>query len=292
MKPENKPERINKTRWFICLIVWWVAAVFFYLFIAGQENNRFERVTAAGIKIVLLNAEQAGLPLLEQNVPALTRLAQDVARVKGVINVSFIDHKNKIIAFTNPDQLLAMSSKATQQKEGVSYWPHILDDGTRTVCFSSNIIYAGTKIGEIFLAMDASGPVGLTTAFFLTALVSFMLIVFTLLVLDFHGLHALRSAMGTKISAWTAGDGYPSEDREMVCPVCGSHKPLSRSFMLQANLARFPVVRSAQKENGTALLLRDKGVNLREISRRDDLGWFRRQMIHRCADIIKKLSGD
>jgi hypothetical protein len=39
-------------------------------------------------------------------------------------------------------------------------------------------------------------------------------------------------------------------------------------------------------------LLRDKGVNLREISRRDDLGWFRRQMIHRCADIIKKLSGD
>ena len=292
MKPENKPGRINKTRWFICLIAWWVAAVFFYLFIAAQENNRFERVTTAGIKIVLLNAEQAGLPLLEQNVPALTRLAQDVAREKGMINVSIVDHKNKIIAFTNPDQLLAMSSKAIQQKKGVSYWPHTLDDGTRAVCFSSDIIYAGTKIGEIFLAMDASGPVGLTTAFFLTALVSFLLIVFTLLVLDFHGLQALRLAMGTEIRTWTAGDGDPSDDREMICPVCGSHKPLSRSFMLEANLARFPVVRLAKKENETAQLLHEKGVNLREISRRDDLGWFRRQMIHRCADIIKKLSGD
>jgi hypothetical protein len=62
--------------------------------------------------------------------------------------------------------------------------------------------------------------------------------------------------------------------------------------MLRADLNRFPVVRSAQKRNETAQFLRAKGVNLREISRRDDLGWFRREMIHRCADIIKKLSGN
>ena len=83
VKPENKPERIKKTRWFICLIVWWVAAVFFYLFIAAHENNRVGRVTAAGIKIILVNAEQAGLPLLEQNVQALTRLTQDATQGEG-----------------------------------------------------------------------------------------------------------------------------------------------------------------------------------------------------------------
>ncbi len=280
------------TRWSVCLIVWWVAAVFFYLFIAAQENNRVDRVSAAGVKIVRFNAEQAGLPLLEQNVPALTRLAQDVGRVKGVINVSIIDHKNKIIAFTNPEQLLAMSSKAAARKDDVSYWPQTLDDGTRAVCFSSDIIYAGTKIGEFFLAMDASGPAGLTTVFFLASLVSFLMIIFTLLVLDFQGLPALRSAMGARISAWTTGEEDPSDNREMICPICGSHKPLSRSFMLQGNLERFPVVRPAQTEKGPAQFLHKEGVNLREISRREDLGWFRRQMIHRCADIIKKLSGD
>lgn len=292
MAPENKPGRIKKTRWFTCLLIWWVVAVFFYLFMVAHENSLVGHVTTAGIKVVLVNAEQAGLPLLEQNVPALTRLTQDVAKVKGVLNVSIIDHKNKIIAFSDPDQLLAMSSKAAKQKDGVSYWPHTLDDGTRAVCFSSDIIYAGTKIGEIFLAMDARGSVGLTMTFFLAALVSFLLVVFILLVLDFHGVHALRSAMGARIRAWNAGGNDLSDDREVICPVCGNHKPLSRSFMLQANLDRFPVVRSAQKENKAAQLLQEKGVNLREISRRDDLGWFRRQMIHRCADIIKKLSGD
>ena len=292
MKPDNKPGRIKKTRWFTCLIIWWVVAVFFYLFIAAQENNRVDRVTTTGIKTVLANAEQAGLPLLEQNIPALARLTQDVAKVKGVVNVSIIDHKNKIIAFTDPDQLLSMSSTAEKQKNGVSYGPCTLDDDTRAVCFSSDIIYAGTKIGGIFLAMDASGPTGLTTAFFLASLVSFLLIVFVLLVLDYHGLQPLRAAMEERIRAWAGGDVDLPDEREVICPVCGSHKPLSRSFLLQANLDRYPVVRSARKDNETAQFLLTKGVNLREISRREDLGWLRRQMIHRCADIIKKLSGD
>jgi hypothetical protein len=265
VKPDDKPERIKKTRWFTSLLIWWVVAVFFYLFIAAQENNRVDRVTTTGVKTVQLNAEQAGLPLLEQNIPDLTRLTQEVARVKGVVNVSIIDHKNKIIAFTDPDQLLSMSSTAVKQKNGVNYWPCTLDDGTQAVCFSSDIIYAGTKIGEIFLAMDANGPAGLTTAFFLASLVSFLLIVFVLLILDFHGLQPLRSAMGERIRAWAGGDVDLSDDREVICPVCGSHKPLSRSFLLQANLDRYPVVRSVRKENETAQLLLAEGVNLREI---------------------------
>ena len=185
-----------------------------------------------------------------------------------------------------------MPSKALQQKDGVSYWPHTFDDGTRTVCFASDIFYAGTKIGDILLAMDASGPAGLTTAFFLAAMVSFLLVVFVLLVLDFHGVLPLRVALKERIRGWTGDDADLPDDREMICPVCGNHKPLSRSFLLQANLDRYPVVRSTRKDNGTAQLLPAKGVNLREISRREDLGWLRRQMIHRCADIIKKLSGD
>ncbi|BBO67178.1 hypothetical protein DSCA_11080 [Desulfosarcina alkanivorans] len=292
MKPENKTGRIKKTRWFTCLFIWWVVAVFFYLFIAAKENNLVERVRDKGIQTVLNSAQQAGLPLLERDVQALTRLTQDVHRMKGVVNVSIIDHKNKIIAYSNPDQLLRMPSKALPLKDGVSFWPHTLDDGTGAVCFSTDIIYAGTKIGAVFLAMDAGGSAGLTSGFFLSAVISFLLIIFVLLVVDFHGVRPLKAAMQERFRVWAYADGRLQDDRELICPVCGSHKPLNPSFLLQANLDRYPVVRSARKENGSAQLLIDKGINLREISRREDLGWLRRQMIHRCADIIKKLAGD
>lgn len=283
---------MNKTRWLICLFVWWVVVVFFYLFVAAKEANLVRHVSAVGISAALESADKAGLPLLERDVQALTRLAQDVARSKGVVNVSFIDHKNKIITYTNPDQVLPVTSTSVKLKDGVSYWPHTLTDGTRAMCFSSDINYAGTKIGEVFLAMDAKGSAGLITAFILTALVSFMMIVSVLLVLDFNGLHPLKAAIRTRIRTWVGGDGTLPDDREMICPVCGSHKPLTRSFLLEVNLDRYPVVRPAGNSNGPANLLLAQGVNLREISTREDLGWLRRQMIHRCADIIKKLAGD
>ncbi len=290
--PANKPGRIKKTRWFTCLLIWWVVAVFFYLFIAAKETNLAGRATTTGIGIILETAKQAGLPLLDRDVQALTRLMQDVAKVIGVVNVSIIDHKNKIIAFTNPDQMLPMTSKAVQLKDGVSYWRHTLDGGAQAICFSSDITYAGTKIGEVFLAMDAGGTAGLTTAFFLTALFSFLVIVLVLLIIDFNGLHPLKTAIGERIRTWSGGGGVLPDGREVICPVCGSHKTLNRSFLLAANLDRYPVVRPARKENGATAQMPAQGVNLREISRSEDLGWLRRQMIHRCADIIKKLAGD
>lgn len=290
--PEKKPGRFNMTRWFTCLFIWWVVAVFFYLFIAAKETNVVDRVTDAGVATVLDSATKAGLPLLERDVQSLTRLAQEVSKKKGVVNVSIIDHKNKIIAFTNPDQMLPESSPSAEMKAGVGYWPHTLADGTQAICFSGDINYAGTKIGEVFLAMDAGGTSGLIKVFFLTALVSFMVISVGLLVLDFNGIHPLKAAIKERLHAWLGGDDALPDGREVICPVCGSHKPLTRSFLLEANLDRYPVVRPAKKENGAAQLLLAQGVNLRDISRRDDLGWLRRQMVHRCADIIKKLAGD
>lgn len=294
MKAENKTGRIKKTRWFTSLFIWWVVAVFFYLFIAANENHQMGQVRDKGLKTILDSAQQAGLPLLERDVQALTRLTQEVHRLKGVVNVSIIDHKNKIIAYSNPGQLLRMPSNVLPLRDGVSYWPHTLDDGTQAVCFSTDIAYAGTKIGELFLAMDASGSAGLHVAFFLTAVISFLLVVFVLLVVDFHGVGPLKAAVQARIRAWVGGNDelQMQTDREVICPVCGSHKVLDRSFLLQANLNRYPVVRTARKENETAPLLFARGVNLRDISRREDLGWLRQQMIHRCADIIKKLAGD
>lgn len=290
--PDNEPGRIKKTRWFICLFIWWVVAVFFYLFIAANETKLMNRVKATGIATVLDSATKAGLPLLERDVQSLTRLAQEISKVKGVVNVSIIDHKNKIIAFTNQDELLPVSSATTESKDGVGYWSQTLADGTEVVFFSGAISYAGTKIGEVFLAMDAEEAAGMTTVFFLTAMASLVLIMSVLLVIDFNGVQPLKAAIKAKLRSWVGSNGAVPDGREVICPVCGSHKPLTQSFLLDVNLNRYPFVRFARKENGAAHILRSKGINLRDISRREDLGWLRRQMVHRCADIIKKLAGD
>ena len=140
--------------------------------------------------------------------------------------------------------------------------------------------------------MDTKGASGLTAFFFWTALVSLVLMLFILLVIDFQGIHPLKAAVRERLRTWTIGEGALPEEREVICPLCGGHKPLTRSFLLEVNLNRYPVIKPMGNEIGTAQILHSKGVNLREISRREDLGWLRRQMIHRCLEIVKKLAGD
>lgn len=290
--PDNKPGRIRKTRWFVCLLVWWLLAVFFYLFITAKETRMVATVTANGVDHVIKNAHKAGLPLLERDVQALTKLVQDMSVLQGVVNASVIDHKNKIIAFSNQNQLPLRSSGPVDRKDGVDYWNQTLDSGSQVICFSGDINYAGTKIGEVFLVMDAGGGAALRTIFFWTALGSLIAVLFVLLVIDFNGIRPLKAAAKWRIRSWIGKDRELPDRRELVCPVCGSMKPLDRSFLLEVNLDRYPVVRPAGKSSGNTNPLFRDGVNLREISRREDLGWLRRQMIHRCADIIKKLAGE
>ena len=290
--PEQKLGIIRKTRWFVWLFAWWLLAAFFYLFIAAKEARMVEAVTSNGIAAVLKNAAKAGLPLLERDVQALTQLVQELSGMQGAVNASIVDHKNKIIAFSNQNQLPSTSSVQVNMKEGVGYWNQTLDSGDRVVCFSGDINYAGTKIGEVFLVMDAGGGAGLRAIFFWSALGTLIAVVFSLLVVDFNGIRPLKAAAKKRIRSWTGKDRALPDRRELACPVCGSLKPLNRSFVLEANLNRYPVLRPVGTDRGNDNPLFRDGVNLRELSRREDLGWLRRQMIHRCADIIKKLSGE
>ena len=249
-------------------------------------------ITATGIATIKENTANAGLPLLERDVQALTRLAQKMSELEGVVNVSIIDHKNKIITFTNPEPFAPVSPEGIKIRDGVGYWDHTLNDGTQVTCFSGDISFAGTKIGEVFLVMDNGGTSDRVAIFFWLALGSLVFVLFSLLVVDFQGIHPLRTAVTERLRIWMGKEGALPEGREVICPLCGSHKPLTRSFVVEVNLNRYPVVQPVGNETGTAQILLSQGVNLREISRREDLGWLRRQMIHRCLDIIRKLAGD
>ncbi len=290
--PDKQIGRIKKTRWFIVLSVWWLAASGFYLAIVAGEQRRDDMTRAAGIDIAVTSARAAGMPLLERDVRALTQLVQDVARKPGVVSASIIDHKNKIIAFSDANRIIpAAPPSVTVQADGARFWTQTLASGGRAICFSADIDFAGTKIGEAFLAMDGSEESDLTATFFISAVVSLLIILVILLAIDFHGLRPLRSALVNGIRRWVGTEDSLPEGQLATCPLCGSHKPLTRSFFMQADLDRFPVVREDGTHLKTVRILQAHGIRLEDLSQRDDLGWFRRQLVHRCADIIKKIAG-
>ncbi|PID40957.1 MAG: hypothetical protein CR984_00520 [Proteobacteria bacterium] len=291
VKSGNGRNRITIIHWLAWLSIWWVAAVFSYMFIAASRTDHADDVMQAGLKTVMKSADQAGLPLLERDVQALTRLMQHAAKQKGVLSCAIIDHKNKIIAFSDPEPLLSIPFTSVRYKDGVAYWHHRYA-GTPAICFATEITYAGTKIGQVFLAMDADSSNGLVTVFLVLAFVSLLVIVITLLIIEFHGVRPLKTAVSNQIHRWIGGATDRSDGRDVICPLCGQNKPLGRSVMTPPRSDRHARVGQATAQNGSTQTAFSQGIDLRELSRRDDLGWLRKQIIHRCADIIKTLAGD
>jgi len=160
------------------------------------------------------------------------------------------------------------------------------------IFFSAPIYFSGTKIGEVLVARSAGNTGTWRLVFIGCAVASLLIIGFALLVADYHGIRPLRTAVLQRWRRWIGGEAESAAEHDLICPLCGHQKPLTRTFMLEANLDRYPVLRAAALGNPGSQLLNATGLHLREIARRTDLGWFRLQMIHRCADIIKRLAGD
>ncbi|GAB6907595.1 hypothetical protein DESC_240025 [Desulfosarcina cetonica] len=291
MSNRPHPGVIHKSRWFTCLLVWWVIAVLVYFLLAAKADRLTQRVIASGIQTVGTYAGKAALPLLEHDIQALTRLAQELGRLHGVLNVFIIDHKYKIITFADVDRLLPMPSASVDRQDNVTYRPCRLLDGTSAICFSADILYADTKIGEVLMAKDTNAVGAWRTAFFLTALVSFLLMGGILLVMDFRGIRPLVMATRDQLRAWSGGRAAGTDGGEiMVCPLCGCQNPLNQTSLADGNPPFHPIDHSATRRVKTVPAESTRVVTLSEMCLRGDLDWLRRKIYLRCVDIIKTLT--
>ena len=93
--------------------------------------------------------EQAGMPLLDQNIQQLRRMLVSLGEQQDVLYAAVVDHKNKIIAYTDAGELLFPGAEIQHPAEGVRTWLH-----KDAMIFSGTILFSSTPIGEIRLALS------------------------------------------------------------------------------------------------------------------------------------------
>lgn len=290
---ENRDARISKTRIFVLLIIWWVAMAVFYMVIVSKERVAEQQIFSYGVGTFnSLTAGGIGIPLLERDVQSLSSLVSKISEDEKILFVSVLDHKNKIIAYTDAAQLLPEKVRSTFKKEGVSYWTDKVEDGTKAYFFSQDITFSDVRIGEIFLAVSAEKPVILKRIFFTTAVITLLLLFLLVLAVD-KGLKNTISGLKKAVLEKDEPSSEKTADHyHITCPMCGSNKPLSKEFLILKSMDRFLLIRPFQNEKGSIRMIPAKGIMLDEITKRKDLGWLRQRMIFRCAEIIRKLAGD
>ena len=230
--------RLNARYIIYGIVIWWLAMLIGYAIITFRSDRHTGKLKASGIAITNEFSELVSLPLLEKNDQTIHSLLTDAASKKDVVYASVVDHRNKIIAFTGTAHLMPNMTDAAHSVEKVSVWEGGFASHAKFLNFASDVTYAGTKIGEIFIGLS-TGETFRTRNIFLTiaGLSCLALLVFILIFRYRSTSEFLMKAFNFNRSN-SAAESTGNESH-VLCPLCGTQKPFSDRIFHRSNLDRF-----------------------------------------------------
>jgi hypothetical protein len=274
----------------LCLVVWWIFITVFYMITSIKISQVRKTISQSGVEMARVFSSRASLPLLELDMPTLSALLSDSTSNSDIVYAAIVDHKNNVIAYTNVEMIMSIKKEGVLTVDQVSFWEGDSSDYKRVFNFSSDVTYAETKIGEIYLAISAAEIDKFEKRFGFGALLSFIILMFVIIVFFYKQVSSIVSKMRAAYRSQAASWGVFAETTCIACPLCGTNQPFSREVFNSINLNRFKIIRSTNSELKPERFDKSKDIFLSEIAKRKDLNWLKRHVIVRCVEIIKKLA--
>ncbi len=275
------PDKDITIRLLSALIIWFIFFTLCYVFLFLKDDHRREELTRIGVFISKDIASQAGLPLLEKNTDRLGDLLKEVSTRPGVVYASIIDHKNKLIAYTDQKQFLTLNQLGWNVLDDVQY-SRATETNNRTVInFSSEVTFSGTRIGEIFISL-ATRKVTLKRQLFLgAAFLSLVLILAIFVTIQ----KKMDLPLWLKLKALFLEKGAAKEPDSthlaINCPLCGQKSNVSSKEFALFSLNQFPVLRTTVDRKAPILL--------NDLSKVEEMTWLKQRIVMQCTEIINKL---
>ena len=275
------------------LVIWLLVLLAAYLFMTFQTGRRNDETRQHGIAVTQELSNQIRLPLLDKDIPAVQALLREAHREANAIYASVSDHGGQIIAYTGAENFVPRSAdrQTASAPDDVAYLEGLLQSHQKVFRFTADVFFSGTRIGEVVMALSALETDHFRNGFQLAAFAGGLVFILLLLAMRFNVRAGRSDVAGTALSADPSG-GEPEKPgiTTVICPLCGTHKPLSRDAFRRTKFDQLVNVASPKNTAGIASLANDDEIDLLALSHRKDLGTLKRQIVHRCQEIVKKLS--
>jgi len=284
----NNQQRINK--YIIIVALWWLVFAIAYMLVSFKIKKLENKIQHSGIAVSKEYAAKLSMPLLERDMKSISKIIKEMSTKQDVINTSIVDHKNKIIAYSDQQQLLPVERKDTSFVETVRFWKDVTNDDITVFIFKSEVTFSDTKIGDLFLTVSAENVLKWKNGFMIISCSSFFILIIVLVILHYRGIWPLMSAIKRLLRPKMSIPKGSYGTHNLSCPLCGADSSFSEEVFSRPNLERFSLIHPNHKKAEPKSMVITKEIHLNEISGRDDLGWLKQQIILRCAEIIRKLA--
>jgi sensor histidine kinase regulating citrate/malate metabolism len=280
--------RLNTRHLIIVVVIWWLVMMIVYTIITLRANHLKDKLRATGVEITNEFSKLVSLPLLEKNSQSISTLLTDAVNRPDVIYASVVDHRNTVVAFTGTGHLMPDRTEAVRSIEQVALWEGGFASHAKILNFVSDVTYAGTKIGEIFIGLSTPQTFQIRKQFLFVAVFSSLLLLLFAAALRYQAIKTFLLKYLNLSRSSTAIDS-DLQQKPVVCPLCGTHHPLSNKLFNRAGLDQFLKINDA-KQISNPSVADSKRADLPQMAENGDLSRIRRQIILRCTEIIKKLT--
>jgi len=243
------------------------------------EVQQKKDLIKTGVAISKYISSQSGLPLLEKKFDLLSTQIEEIKKKPEVVFASIIDHKNKLIAYTDQDQFFTLSREKSGEQEGVQYWKISDSNHLKIMNFSSEITFSQTRIGEVFISL-AVNDMGNPRRWFL-----FFAVLSVSAILSVFGLSRYQDGRLWWKTKQMPPREPPVENREngyFNCPLCHGQTGFTTDLCKGKDLEAFLILKQFPSAKEDVLL--------KDLDRDEELAWLKKRIIARCASIITKIS--
>lgn len=252
-----------------------------------------DRIRETGIEITKELSRLVSLPLLEENTQSIQNLFSHAEKYRNIVYGSVLDHRKALVTRIGDGDNVPVRNGEGRSENQVWFWESELLDNRKVVSFSSDVMYAGIKIGEIYIALPGPEPSLMRNQFFIAIASIFLLS--TVFFVGWHRRDILSGSiafMGKNRT--TSNTQFLTDpvltDAFVTCPLCGTRKAFS-SEVFNCTHHEDVFLFKVTKRDSDAILDNDSEcIQLTEVNQRDDLSWLKRQVILRCSEIIMKLT--
>jgi hypothetical protein len=282
-------KRLSDRNLILLLVFWWLAMLIAYSAISLRVNQLNAQLRKSGVEITNDFSSRVSLPLLERNSPLIHNVLTDAAKQASVVYASVVDHRNTVVAFTGTGHLMPNMTDTVRSVEKVSMWEGGFTSHAKILNFSSDIIYAGTKIGEIFIGLSTPQSFQIKKQFIIVAVCSSLLL---LLLIAFLRYQPIKSRLVRYFDLTPSNaENMPSSKKALIiCPLCGSQKSLSNRLFKSSNLDQFLKIGVSRQGPHSGHTIEDQKIDSHETAKTKDFSSIKRQIILRCTEIINKLA--
>ena len=279
--------QINTRYLILGLTAWWIVMLIVYSAITLRINHRKGELRESGVEIANKFSKLVSLPLLENNSQSIHKLLTDAVNKTNVIYASVVDHRDKVVAFTGTGHLMPDMTEGASSIDKVSIWEGGFASHARILNFVSDITYAGTKIGEIFIGLSTPESFQTQKQFAIIAISSCLTLLFLVILFRYQSiktfLQKYLSRSDTKMDPIAKRSG-------ITCPLCGTQNAPSDTFFSRSNLDKFLAIGDAKHGAQSGDTAEGSKNNPHKLAKTEDFSRIRRQIILRCTEIIKKLT--